>query len=141
MLTSAGTREPICEDVAVDREAVARWVEAYERAWRTPGTDHLGAVFSTDVSYRPSPWAPALSGLENLAAFWESERDGADESFVLSGEVVAVEGTTAVVRVSVDYVGADASRWRDLWVLEFAADGRCAAFEEWPFAPDQPDGH
>jgi hypothetical protein len=33
------------------------------------------------------------------------------------------------------------SRWRDLWVLRFDADGRCTAFEEWPFVPDQPDGH
>ena len=32
-------------------------------------------------------------------------------------------------------------RWRDLWVLRFDDDGRCRAFEEWPFAPDQPDGH
>jgi len=31
--------------------------------------------------------------------------------------------------------------WRDLWVLRFAADGRCSSFEEWPFAPGQPDGH
>ena len=31
--------------------------------------------------------------------------------------------------------------WRDLWVLEFAEDGRCSAFEEWPFAPKQDDGH
>jgi hypothetical protein len=131
---------PICEDVAVDRDTVARWVEAYERAWRTPGTGQLGDVFSRDVSYRPSPWAPVVSGLENLSEFWESEREGPDEPFVLSSEVVAVEGTTAVVGVSVDYLGADTSRWRDLWVLKFTEDGRCAAFEEWPFAPDQPDG-
>lgn len=132
---------PVCEDVAVDREAVSRWVEAYERAWRTPGTAPLGELFSPDVSYLPSPWARPVSGLEELAEFWESGRDGPDERFTLSSEVVAVEGTTAVVRVSVDYLGPDTSRWRDLWVLEFAADGRCAAFEEWPFAPDQPDGH
>jgi ketosteroid isomerase-like protein len=132
---------PVWEDVAVDREAVSRWVEAYETAWRTPGTDQLGDLFSPDVRYLPSPWAPAVSGLEELARFWEAERSGPDEQFVLTQEVLAVEGTTAVVRLSVDYLGPDTSRWRDLWVLEFAADGRCAAFEEWPFAPGQRDGH
>lgn len=55
--------------------------------------------------------------------------------------MVAVDGDTAVVRVFVDYRGASSSRWRDLWVLRFTADGRRAAFEEWPFAPGQRDGH
>ena len=120
---------------------MARWVEDYEQAWRTAGTDRLGDLFSPDVSYRPSPWRPALEGLEALAPFWESGRDGPDESFSLTSALVAVDGSTAVVRVSVDYQGADATRWRDLWVLEFDDAGRCVSFEEWPFAPDQPDGH
>jgi ketosteroid isomerase-like protein len=131
----------ICQDEAVDRRAVAAWVEGYERAWRSPGTDQLAELFSPDVSYVPSPWVPAVTGLDQVAQFWEAERDGPDEQFTLTSEVVAVEGNTAVVRLSVDYRGADTSRWRDLWVLQFAPDGRCARFEEWPFAPGQPDGH
>lgn len=63
------------------------------------------------------------------------------EAFVMIHEVVAVEGSTAVVRVAVDYHGADTSHWRDLWVIKFGDDGRCEVFEEWPFAPDQADGH
>jgi hypothetical protein len=58
----------------------------------------------------------------------------------MTSEVVAVEGEVAVVRAEVAYA-ATGDRWRDLWILRFAPDGRCAAFEEWPFAPDQPDGH
>ena len=48
---------------------------------------------------------------------------------------LAVDGDTAVVRVEVQYGGAKATRWRDLWVIRFAGDGRCARFEEWPIAP------
>jgi hypothetical protein len=46
--------------------------------------------------------------------------------------------------VSFDYDGGEttpAERWRDLWVIRFGDDGRCVAFEEWPFAPPQRDGH
>lgn len=111
----------------------------YERAWRSPGTDALAALFTPDVSYRVSPWAEPLRGLDRLAAFWEEGRDGPDEEFTMTSEVVAVDGDVAVVRVSVEYGrGRD---WRDLWVLRYDADGRCAAFEEWPFAPSQDDGH
>ncbi|WP_454855987.1 nuclear transport factor 2 family protein [Promicromonospora soli] len=119
------------------------WVRGYERLWRTAGTDGLAELFATEISYLTSPWATPVVGLPALADFWESERSGPDESFTMTSEVIAVDGPTAVVRVSVDYgePGGSTSRWRDLWVLEFDEDGRCVAFEEWPFAPGQPDGH
>jgi hypothetical protein len=123
----------------VDHSDVERWLESYERAWRAPGTEALAELFSPAATYSPSPWARAVEGLADIARFWEDERTGPDEQFAMTHEVVAVDGSTAVVRVSVDY--ATESRWRDLWVIRFDADGRCSAFEEWPFAPGQPDGH
>jgi ketosteroid isomerase-like protein len=125
----------------MEREAVERWVAGYERAWRTAGTAPLAELFTPEVSYLPSPWAAPLEGLEALGRFWETERKGPEEEFIMTSEVVAVDGPTAVVRVRVDYGQPHRARWRDLWVLRFAADGRCSAFEEWPFAPDQRDGH
>jgi len=59
----------------------------------------------------------------------------------MSSVIVAVDGDTAVVRVWVNYGAARNKPWRDLCVLGFATDGRCSEFEEWPFAPGQPDGH
>jgi ketosteroid isomerase-like protein len=125
----------------VDRAAVEAWVGAYVTAWRSPGTDHLTEVFTPDISYLVSPWRPPLEGIDAVAELWEAGRDGPDEGFTFASEVVAVDGDTAVVRVEVEYSGPDTSRWRDLWVLRFAEDGRCRAFEEWPFAPGQHDGH
>ena len=84
---------------------------------------------------------PVVEGLAAIGVLWEEGRDGADEAFTMASRVVAVDGATAVVRVAVDYAEPDPRRWRDLWVLRFDDDGRCAAFEEWPFAPGQDDGH
>ena len=126
------------------RSDVERWVEGYERAWRAAGTDGLGDLFSPDASYLPSPWREPVEGLAAIASFWDDEREGPDESFTMAREILAVDGTTAVVRVSVDYDGGQgtpAQRWLDLWVISLDDDGRCVAFEEWPFAPGQPDGH
>jgi len=127
----------------VRRDRVARWIQIYEEQWRSPGTARLAELFTPDVTYSPSPWAEPVRGLVELARFWEAERDGPDEEFTMSSEVVAVDGDTAVVRVFVEYGAAPVparASWRDLWVLRFAAGGRCAAFEEWPFAPDLTDG-
>ena len=126
---------------AMDSAAVQKWVADYERAWRTAGTELLAELFTPQASYLPSPWAHPIQGLEAIAAFWEKERRGPDEKFAMSSEVVAAQSGTAVVRVMVVY-GEDGQRpWRDLWVLRFAQNGRCSWFEEWPFAPDQRDGH
>jgi hypothetical protein len=123
----------------VRREEVVRWLTGYEKAWREPGTARLQELFTPEVSYSPSPWREPLKGLGELAEFWELERV-ADEDFSMSSDVVAIENDTAVVRVSVVYMRPE-RHWRDLWVLRFASGGRCAWFEEWPFAPEQPDGH
>src|SRR3954469_6069282 len=120
----------------VDREAVLEWIAAYEHAWRTPGTAALVDVFAPDVMYRPSPWADPLHGLDALSGFWATEREGPGETFRMVSDVVALDGATAVIRITVQY--GDGERWRDLWIVTFDADGRCRAFEEWPFAPDQP---
>jgi len=125
----------------MNRAAVDQWVVEYERAWRTAGTELLAGLFAPDVSYLSSPWAPPIEGLEALGEFWEAERKSPDEEFAMHSEVLAVEGPTAVVRIWVDYGEPQHSRWRDLWVMVFNEDGKCSAFEEWPFAPQQSDGH
>ncbi len=126
---------------AMERATVRRWVDGYERAWRTAGTDGLSELFRAEATYRVSPWSPPVEGLTAIRSLWEREREGADEAFTMTSEVVAVDGTTAVVRVAVAYDSPGGRRWRDLWVLRFDTDGRCVAFEEWPFAPDRDDGH
>lgn len=125
----------------MDAADVHRWVADYERVWRTSGTEALRQIFTDDATYLPSPWAETISGMGALGEFWDAERDGPDEDFAITSEVLAVDAdrATAVVRVTVDY--DTGGRWRDLWVVQFAEDGRCRAFEEWPFAPEQPDGH
>jgi hypothetical protein len=74
-------------------------------------------------------------GLEDIRVMWEGDRDGPDEVFTLSTEIVAVEGLAAVVRALVHYGNPPRREYADLWLLHFDADGRCAWFEEWPYWP------
>ena len=130
-----GWRHP----VNMDHLRLQEWLDAYERAWRTPGTDRLAEVFAADISYLVSPWSEPIRGLAALAVLWEDQRDGPDEQFTMVAEVVAVEGDVGVARVDVGY--PDGDRRRDLWIVRLDADGRCVEFEEWPFAPNPPAGH
>ena len=110
----------------------------YERAWRTGGTGGLGELFARDATYRLDPFDEPLVGLGAIAAMWEAEREGPDEAFTMDHDIVAVDGTVAVVHVEVRYGDPPTQRYRDLWVMRFAEDGRCTAFEEWPFWPGRP---
>jgi hypothetical protein len=111
------------------------WMERYVRAWRTAGTEPLGKLFTEDATYRMSPYEEPLVGLPAIADMWEAEREGPDEVFSMTSEIVAVDGETAVVRVEVAYSDRE---YRDLWLIRFAEDGRAKAFEEWPYWPGQP---
>jgi len=119
-----------------DRKAVVTWIELYERAWRTAGTEMLAELFTDDASYRMSPYEQPARGLEAIGQLWERERVGSDEGFEMHHDVIAVDGDTAVARIEVDY--ATGAEYRDLWIIRFDLDGRCREFEEWPFWPGQP---
>jgi signal transduction histidine kinase len=121
----------------VDRAWVADWVRRYELAWRTAGTKMLAELFTDDATYSTAPYASTYEGLAAIAELWDEQREGPDEAFTMASDVVAVDGDrdTALVRVEVHYGEPQPAEWRDLWVIEFADDGRCRAFEEWPFAP------
>jgi ketosteroid isomerase-like protein len=119
------------------RELVADWLERYERAWRSPGTAAVRELFTDEATYQLDPYDDPIAGIDAIAAMWEREREGPDEQFTMRSEIVAVEGETAVVRVEVRYRTPAERDYRDLWVLRLRDDGRCSAFEEWPFWPER----
>ena len=128
------------ECAAVDRDGLDRWIEAYVRLWRTPGADGLSEIFTEDATYSPGPFSDPRRGLDAISELWESERLGPDEDFEMTSAPVAVDGDTAVARVEVRYGPPRDQLYRDLWIVRFDSDGRCTAFEEWPFWPPESRG-
>jgi hypothetical protein len=127
----------------MDEQRLCAWATAYERVWRTAGTDGLGELFTADATYQQAPFREPVRGLLAIARMWEAERVGPEEVFRMTSEPVAVDGDTGVMRVEVSYGDPVRQEYRDLWIIRFAEDGRCLAFEEWPFWPEKsyrPDG-
>jgi hypothetical protein len=114
---------------------VQDWVDAYEEAWRTPGADKLRTLFTEDARYLQSPYAEPIVGIDAISTMWDASRDSSDEIFTMQSEVVAVDGSTAVVRALVLYGNPVIQEYSDLWVIRFDDSGRCTFFEEWPFWP------
>ncbi len=121
-----------------DRATVGRWVDGYELAWRTPGTEGLATLFAANATYLHSPYEEPVVGLDAIRQMWDDDRDGADEIFTLATEVLAVDGDTAVVRGEVRYGDPIRQEYRDRWILRLGDDGCCYSFEEWPYWPGRP---
>ena len=118
------------------RDRFRDWVARYEDAWRTAGTATLHELFTEDATYSTAPFATPFVGLDQIAQLWDDEHDGPDEVFSMTSEVVAAEEDRGVVRVEVHYGQPLRQVYRDLWIITLAEDGRCRAFEEWPFWPE-----
>jgi SnoaL-like domain len=122
----------------VEHGDLVKWIEAYERAWRTPGTALLRELFASDATYTPAPFMTPLRGRDAIASFWEAERESADEIFAMEWKPVALDGEVGVVRVEVRYGDPPQNIYRNLWIVTLDHNRRCSAFEEWPFFPGQP---
>lgn len=122
----------------MDAAQVTAWIDAYELAWRSLGTGALERLFTEEAIYSQGPYDEPATGLLAIKRMWEAERTGPDELFTMAHEIVAVDRPVAVARVEVRYGDPVTQAYRDLWIMQFAADGRCDSFEEWPFWPDKP---
>ena len=111
------------------------WVDAYVRWWQASDVTGVAELFTPDIRYLKSPYAEPTVGQQAVAAFW---RDDLGQTFEVRSEVVAVDGRNAVARLQVSYLEPEQQEYRDLWVLQFADDGRVELFEEWPYFPGQP---
>lgn len=131
----SGRRATVCSCCVSSR--FARWITDYETAWRTEGVESLGRLFTRDATYQAAPFDEPLAGLAEIERFWEDEREGPDEVFTLTSEIVAAQGDTAIARLEVVYGSSPERVYRDLWIITLADDGRCRHFEEWPFHPGQ----
>ena len=120
------------------RDEVMQWVRAYEEGWRAENRTAVERLFTEDAKYLRSPYASPLAGHVAIRDFWVDEEEGGS-NFTMTAEPVAVEGSSAVVRLQVRYGEPVNQEYRDLWVLHFAADGRVQHFEEWAYWPDK--GH
>jgi hypothetical protein len=116
----------------MDGAGVMAWVAAYEGAWRGGDRDAVERLFTPSASYRRSPYDPPLVGWTAIKDFWLADEG---ETFTVSSEPVAVEDRRAVVRLLVRYGEPLRQEYTDLWLLEFAEDGRVEAFEEWAYWP------
>jgi hypothetical protein len=109
---------------------VARWLDGYIGAWKSYDPDSIGSLFTDDARYRYRPTDEPVAGRDAIVADWLEDRDEPG-TYDAEYRPWAVEGLRAVATGTSRYVDADGTRtFSNVFLLEFAADGRCASFTE-----------
>jgi ketosteroid isomerase-like protein len=117
-------------------DQIDAWIAKYVEAWRDNNASMLVDLFSDQATYREAPWSTTIQGLANIEKFW-NEVCSSQGDFDIQSKIVAVEGATAEVHLSVTYKTDKPSQWRDVWVLTFDDDGLCDSYLGWPWPLNQ----
>jgi uncharacterized protein (TIGR02246 family) len=124
----------------VTRDDVQAWLDRYIAAWAAYDADAIGDLFTDDALYRYHPSDDGFVGRDAIVRAWleptgdASTRDVPD-TWEAHYEPFAIDGDRAVaVGWSRYYTDTTKSTVTDMWdnvyLLEFAPDGRCRLFVE-----------
>jgi uncharacterized protein (TIGR02246 family) len=114
----------------VDLADVARWMDAYVAAWSSNDPEEISSLFTGDARYYLVPTARPWVGREEIARGWAGVADEPG-TWTFRYEPLAVAGDLAFVRARTVYDRDPPGSYENLFVIRFAADGRCSEFTEW----------
>lgn len=118
----------------MDHTRFAAWLRGYIEAWRSGDRAAVEALFTEDARYAFAPFRPPLLGRDAIIEMWLKEPDALG-SWTADYRPLAVDGHVAVAHGETSYRKADGARedvdYRNIFVCEFAPDGRCRSFVEW----------
>ncbi|MBJ7595634.1 MAG: nuclear transport factor 2 family protein [Candidatus Dormibacteraeota bacterium] len=117
-----------------DSAAVADWVRCYIDVWRSGDHLRVSELFTDDAVYYTDAFRPPRRGLAEIEEYWRIAGDPPD-AFEAHYDPLIVSGDHAVVTGFSRYFDDSRSRvdkeYANLFVLTFAADGRCTEYREW----------
>ena len=117
----------------MSRADFEHWLSDYRDAWSTDDPAQVGALFTDDATYSPSPFSKPWEGREAIVANW-IERGDSRNQWQFDSELLAIEGDTGVLRGQTTYPGHGEEKeevYSNIWVIRLARDGRARSFAEW----------
>lgn len=117
------------------------WLDRYVEAWRTDDAQQVASLFTEEAVYRYRPYGGdthAVTGREAIVAAWLEEGDPPG-SWEARYEPFAIDGDRAVATGTSRYFASAKGperTYHNVFVLRFAADGRCAEFTEYYMAEE-----
>jgi hypothetical protein len=115
------------------RAAVARWLEAYRRAWVRRDPDAAAALFTPDAVYQEHAFQPAYVGSDAIRGYWATvTATQSDIELRYARPVVARRRAAVEWWVNLRNAGAEITLAGE-FLLVFARGGLCKSLREYWF--------
>lgn len=122
----------------MDLEQLRGWLDLYGRAWERADPDAVVGLFTEDASYRETPFSEVMRGREAIREYWreipETQREIRFEADILSVSPAVVRWRAGYVKKRTD----ERVTLDGVFLLEFDAENRCSALQEWWHADAEP---
>jgi hypothetical protein len=107
------------------------WLTAYKRSWETDDADLFVSLFTSDATYRVSPFAEPILG-KDFQESWRGNREITTGNHI-NLEIWHVEDDVAIVQwiAHTVYFDRGPRQGNGIFRLSFAPDGRCRELREW----------
>jgi hypothetical protein len=121
--------------LAIDREQIQRWLDAYVAAWKSYDREQIAALYSDNASCRYHPYDEPIIGRDAIVESWFGTGEGApakDPEGTYDGAyiVAALDGDLAVITGTSVYTDPEVV-YDNCWLVRFDDQGRCREFTEW----------
>lgn len=119
---------------------LARWLDAYGRAWEAQDGDRAARLFAAGADYHWGPFDTPLHGRQEIAQRWSAATsDQRDIHFehtplAIAGDLAFASWRTTFQRLSTGML----CELDGILVLRFAPDGLCSELREWWLAKERP---
>jgi ketosteroid isomerase-like protein len=111
-----------------------RWLDGYIEVWASGDPTRVAELFTEDAVYVASPFETARHGHVEIAELWQ-ERGDEPDAFEAAYAPLVVHGDVAVASGMTRYLDEQRTgaqqEYGNVFVLRFAADGRCREYREW----------
>ena len=114
-------------------QSLTKWLAAYKQAWEKQDADLFVTLFTHDCEYRDTPFIEPVHG-RDFHAFWQALAKVQQDNHI----DLQILAQTPDNRVIVNWQAASTRRGagerregNGIFVLTFAADGRCSDAREW----------
>lgn len=114
-------------------DILQNWLDRYLVAWTSNGPDDIRALFTDDATYAGGPLDPApWAGREGIVEGWLAHRDEPG-TWRFEGAPLVYSDGIGIIQGRTEYDSGNV--YANLWVIEFAGDGRARSFVEWAVEP------
>jgi ketosteroid isomerase-like protein len=127
-------------------DALARWLEAYGRAWEARDPAAAVRLFSEDAAYAVTPFSEPMRGREEIGTYWSSvtaEQAGIRFGYEVLARPAPDRGIAHWWATFRTTPAGQVTRLDGIFVLDFGSDGLCRSLREWwhvETAPPAEDG-